>query len=428
MKKLSIILTVLFLTLSVLFASCDNGDANQAGGDNDTEKESVSDNAHVHTYGQWVTLTEATCQQTGNRVRVCSCGDQQTETVEKLQCNYVNNVCSMCHNEKPTAFVPDYSKGEENAVGSDNASLNYTAQADYIYYSNGNKLEKVKKNGTAHKPVYTAPSGELLNVNAVGDWIYFYCKENTTDRSYIAKVRTDGTGFEKLVSSVNVWEMLAVNDKLYYTTVTENWEYVEYGKEIFPLYSISVNGGTPTQLRDGAVSYLVADATYLYFSHTTKEGENTVCRIRHSNARFDVLLQNTATLNLSLENEKLYFFVEDIYDPENVSLASISIKGGSYTTYGKMNCDPSLFHVIGNKAYFVGSAPFSEENPEPEYGLTEYNMSTKKFKLLSEGECDGFVGVFDLLICPTYDHELEKLDSIVIYTPSTGASKKIKVS
>ena len=428
MKKLFTILTILFLSLAVLFVSCESLRPNSAGNESDTEQESVSDNVHSHNYGQWVTLAEATCQQTGSRVRVCACGDQQTETLEKLQCNYVDNVCTMCHNEKPAVFVPDYTKGEENVVGSDNAGLYYTAQADYIYYSNGNKLEKVKKNGTARNLVYTAQSGELLNVNVVGDWIYFYCKGATVDRSYIAKVRTDGTGFEKLVSSVNVWEMLAVSDTVYYTTVTENFEYVEYGKEIFPLYSVSVNGGTPKQLRDGAVSYLVADATYLYFSHTTKDGENTVCRIKHSNARLDVLLQNTVTLNLTMENERLYFFVEDIYDPESLTLASISIKGGSYATYGKMICDPSMFHVIGSKAYFVGSAPFSEENPEPEYGLTEYNMSTKKFKLLSEGECDGFVGAFDILICPTYNQELEKLDSIVIYTPSTGASKKIKVS
>jgi hypothetical protein len=260
----------------------------------------------------------------------------------------------------------------------------------------------------------------------IGDWIYFYCKDSTTAKSYIAKVKTDGSGFEKLVSSINVWEMLVVNNIVYYTTVTPNWQYTEYVKDILPLYSLSVNGGTPKQIQDGAVSYLTADGTYLYYSHTTNNDKTTICRIKHSNAKKDILHQNITTVNLTLENSKLYFFVENIYEPETFTLASISINGGSYTTYGKMFCDPNLFHVIGNKAYFIGSAPISENNPEPEYGLTEYSLTTKTFKLIREGERVEFVGAFDLLIFqPSVSG---KFNTIEIYTPSTGAFKKLKVS
>ena len=262
----------------------------------------------------------------------------------------------------------------------------------------------------------------------IGDWIYFYCKDSTTAKSYIAKVKTDGSGFEKLVSSINVWEMLVVNNIVYYTTFTQNWEYTEYAKDILPLYSLSVNGGTPKQIQDGAVSYLTADGTYLYYSHTTNNDKTTICRIKHSNAKKDILLQNITTVNLTLENSKLYFFVKNIYEPGTYTLASISINGGSYTTYGKMFCDPYLFHVIGNKAYFIGSAPISENNPEPEYGLTEYSLTTQKFKSIREGEHVEveFVGAFDLLIFqPTVSG---KFNTIEIYTPSTGAFKKLKVS
>lgn len=327
-----------------------------------------------------------------------------------------------------TTFVPDYTKGEENIVGSDNANFGFTAQSDYLYYANQNEIEKIKRDGSAHQSVYTVSSGSLCNINVIGDWIYFYCKDSTTAESYIAKVKTDGSGFEKLVSSINVWEMLVVNNIVYYTTFTQNWEYTEYAKDILPLYSLSVNGGTPKQIQDGAVSYLTADGTYLYYSHTTNNDKTTICRIKHSNAKKDILLQNITTVNLTLENSKLYFFVKNIYEPGTYTLASISINGGSYTTYGKMFCDPYLFHVIGNKAYFIGSAPISENNPEPEYGLTEYSLTTQKFKSIREGEHVEveFVEAFDLLIFqPTVSG---KFNTIEIYTPSTGAFKTLKVS
>ena len=427
MKKQLLIIITLILLLCLFMASCEKGSTGVTTTDSDESTTNTSsDGTHSHVYGEWITLNDATCQQTGTKVCVCSCGNQKTETIEKKLCHYVNDVCTMCHTKKPTTFVPDYTKGEENIVGSDNANFGFTAQSDYLYYANQNEIEKIKRNGSAHQSVYTVSSGSLCNINVIGDWIYFYCKESTTAKSYIAKVKTDGSGFEKLVSSVNVWEMLVVNNIVYYTTVTQNWEYTEYAKDILPLYSLSVNGGTPKQIQDGAVSYLTADGTYLYYSHTTNNDKTTICRIKHSNAKKDILHQNITAVNLTLENSKLYFFVENIYEPETFTLASISINGGSYTTYGKMFCDPNLFHVIGNKAYFIGSAPISENNPEPEYGLTEYSLTTKKFKLIGGGEHGEFVGAFDLLIFqPTVPG---KFNTIEIYISSTGAFKKLKVS
>ena len=256
-----------------------------------------------------------------------------------------------------------------------------------------------------------------------------HCRGNTIAKSYIAKVRTDGSGFEKIVSSLYVYEMLVVNDTVYYTTITENWEYVEYGKDVFPLYSVSINGGSSKQIHDGAVSNLVADATYLYFSHYTENDDNTICRIKHSNMNKNVLLKNTETLTLSLENSKLYFFALNQYDSYTLTIASISTSGGQYTTYGKMDCVDSFFHVIGNKAYFLGAESFSEENPEPEFGLLEYDMNAKTLNLIHKYEGDGeFVGVFDTLIFEPYNDNTEKIEYIEIYNYRTGVFQKIKVS
>ena len=443
MKKISLSI-ICALLLSCLLSSCLGIDAskeeggqistseviqNKADG-SDTSTADSSDVAHAHKYGEWVTVTEATCRQKGSKARVCSCGEKQIEELEKLACSYVGGVCTMCNGkEQTTAFVPDYSAGQENVIGSDNALLNYTAQAGYVYFSNGNKIQKIKKNTTAVKAVYTVSSGDIYNVNVIGDWIYFFCDAGSTAKSYIAKVRTDGSDFKKLVNSVYVYEMLVVKDTVYYTTVTYDWTYVNYAKDVFPLYSVSTSGGAPKQIHDGAVSDLTADANYLYFSHYTENDSETICRIKHSNLNKSVLLSNKDTRALSLENSKLYFYVVDKYDPENLTIASISINGGSYTTYGKVCCNSSVIHVVGNKVYFVGSKAFSEDDPEPDVGLIEYDLNAKTFKVLRvDYELYEFVGVFDCLIVESYNYSTEKLEYIEIYDTATKAFKKIKVS
>ena len=91
--------------------------------------------------------------------------------------------------------------------------------------------------------------------------------------------------------------------------------------------------------------------------------------------------------------------------------------------------DISALHVIGNKAYFVGSAPFSENNPEPDFGLIEYNLNTRSFKTVRrEYEAEDFVGLFDCLICPNYNYDSPKLEYFEIYNPTTGVFKKVKIS
>ncbi len=390
-----------------------------------TEDESIE---HAHTYGEWVVIDEATCQKAGIRARVCLCGSTETEMTEKILCNFINGVCTMCKQNQETKFVPDYAEGKANTVGTEDAISHISAQDGYIYFSLGNKIKKLKQNSTTPELVYTASATEILNVNVVGDWIYFYCVGSSTAKSYIAKVRTDGSGFEKITGSLIVGEMLVVKDTVYYTTLSENAEYLDYGKQIFPLYSISVNGGTPKQLYDGAVGDLVADANYLYFSHVTEEGAVSICRLKHSNTVTSVLLQKVDALSLSLENSKLYFFVVNENEPENLTLASISTNGGGYTTYGKMSCMSPDMHVIGNKAYFVGSAPFSESEPEPEFGLMEYNMTSRRFKKIRDFDEYGLlVKASGSLVCQSFNGSTGKGGNLEIYNQTNGTFKKVKI-
>lgn len=414
MKKFALFFMISVLSLVLLLSSCDNA-----------EDASSNDN-HVHAYGEWTTVSEATCQKSGTKERVCSCGNKETETIATIPHHYVNNVCTMCKKNASSEFEPDYEAGQENVVGNDYGFSHYTSQANYLYFSaNRKNISKIKNDKTGLQTVYQVTAGSVFNVNVVGDWIYFYCRNSSIEKSYIAKVRTDGSDFEKIVSSVHVEEMLVAKNTVYYTTPTTNGKYNDFAKEVLPLYCVSVNGGTPKQLHDGAVSNMVADSTYLYFVHTTESENQNISRVKHGSMKSNVLLSNKEFFKLSLENSKLYFFVFDIYD-RIYSLASISTSGGSYTVYGKVVQYSEALHVIGNKAYYMGGL-YSENESSSEAGLVEYDLKTKKGRIVKEDyETSEFQFAGDYLFFEKYNSK--KLESLTIYYAKKNTFEEVKLS
>jgi len=106
------------------------------------------------------------------------------------------------------------------------------------------------------------------------------------------------------------------------------------------------------------------------------------------------------------------------------TIASISINGGSYTEYGKMEGTSDTLYVIGNKAYFIGG----EEHYE-EIGLVEYDLSTKRGRVVKEDyEIYDFGTAGEILIFENYDYDAEKLVSLTVYYSKTNTFKEIKVS
>jgi len=66
--------------------------------------------ASGHFYGSWQTVTAASCTSLGEQKRVCSeCGKSETKSVAALGHKYVNNVCSVCGDDKTdeTTKIPD---------------------------------------------------------------------------------------------------------------------------------------------------------------------------------------------------------------------------------------------------------------------------------------------------------------------------------
>lgn len=79
MKKILTVLLICVLCCSLLaFTAC---------GDKDK---------HTHSYGNWEITVQATCEESGERQKTCSCGDVVKETIPVLGHNVVNGICTDC--------------------------------------------------------------------------------------------------------------------------------------------------------------------------------------------------------------------------------------------------------------------------------------------------------------------------------------------
>ena len=81
MKRL-LLLWICLISLCLAFSACaDKPDANTPPS---TEPfvPTVGSTAHVHQFGQWITVTEATCTEAGEKTRRCACGDAETQSIE----------------------------------------------------------------------------------------------------------------------------------------------------------------------------------------------------------------------------------------------------------------------------------------------------------------------------------------------------------
>ena len=71
MKKIIALIFVAIMIISL--AACDNDTPN----DNNNQD-------HTHLFEEWQTTKKATCTEDGTKVRYCSCGEMQTQTISAL--------------------------------------------------------------------------------------------------------------------------------------------------------------------------------------------------------------------------------------------------------------------------------------------------------------------------------------------------------
>ena len=64
--------------------------------DNDSIVDVQNENAHMHKYGEWEIVIDATCETDGSKERYCSCGEKEEETIKKIEHTYDDGICFYC--------------------------------------------------------------------------------------------------------------------------------------------------------------------------------------------------------------------------------------------------------------------------------------------------------------------------------------------
>ena len=425
--RTSIVICLLWIAVSVVLVSCEHSKifsnsiettSPQASASISATQSPSSGDACSHIFGDWTTVQSASCIQEGLKRRSCTaCGvseeapigknNAHREVVDKaipatckstgvtegrycMDCNrvlkeptvlpktdhqYVGSVCKDCGHTGTPTFTPDYSASQVNTIGNTAGNSPYTSQGDWIYFtSTGQQLSKFKKNGTSVVSIYKISEGNIQSVSVIGDWIYFSVRGSSDATSYIGKVRTDGSSFGKIVSSVRIGEMLVIKDTVFYTTIKT--PYTNYAKDCAPLYAISVNGGNAKQLHDGYVGSMVADDTHLYFVQSLKSGLNKIYRMKHDGTNLTHYYSSEHVNYITLANGSVYFLLSSDYE-STYTIASFSTGGGSITTHGTIAHYSEWLYVYGNYVYYGGSVDYTP-------GVAQYNISTQKHTLIQE--------------------------------------------
>ena len=92
MRKASWIVVVLMLASILVFSACDknenppipNETANGTSADIATGTETTETEAHIHAFGEWFTITDATCADVGKQERTCACGEKESQSIDAL--------------------------------------------------------------------------------------------------------------------------------------------------------------------------------------------------------------------------------------------------------------------------------------------------------------------------------------------------------
>lgn len=138
----------------------------------------------------------------------------------------------------PSNFVPDCNSSQYNIIGNlaHNTTLHYgkvARQGDWIYYAAESdehwlktNLYKVKTGGTK-KQTLVENICSLPCINVVGEWIYFI-GGHALSEYYLARVRTDGTGYQQL-TDFKIEALQVVGNTAYFRRLSSG-EYGDYCK------------------------------------------------------------------------------------------------------------------------------------------------------------------------------------------------------
>ncbi|MCL2181135.1 MAG: DUF5050 domain-containing protein, partial [Treponema sp.] len=144
-----------------------------------------------------------------------------------------------------------------NSEGNISGNGHFALSNGWLYYNYGTgywgpgELRKERIDGTGRQ---TLVKEKCLNINVVGNWIYYY---NVDDKSYLYKIRTDGTGRQKLNE-----------DSSFYIHATENWiYYINCNDKMNNIYKIRADGTGRQKLNDDQCRHLNLSGGWIYYEN-----------------------------------------------------------------------------------------------------------------------------------------------------------------
>lgn len=94
----ALLVCLALLACALMFTACNGGNKPQTpsgttngNATDDSTTDNVTDGttepeteAHVHSFGEWTTVKEATCTEKGEQERVCNCGEKETQSIDMI--------------------------------------------------------------------------------------------------------------------------------------------------------------------------------------------------------------------------------------------------------------------------------------------------------------------------------------------------------
>ena len=384
---------------------------------------------HIHSFGSWQVTLSPECATDGHKQRVCPCGYSETAAIAAVGHTFIQDKCVTCgaYKESDYIFVPDYT-GQPNRIGAETGFSLHAAQGDWLYFIMDHGIMKMRTDGTEVSKVWTNHSGgTLLNINVVGDWIYFSVMEVGMEDSYIGRVRTDGKGFSYIVNSVLVDDLLIVDDMLYFTVDTSITPIANGVMDRRPLYRVPIDNGitrgggnTLQKIRGGWVDCLTSDGDCLYFRYIASSGEESLRRIDLSTMSVTTLMDSFSSIELFAEDGRLYFLTFDIWY-EEARLQSISVNGGAVTHHGVTSGIGHLLNVCGSRVFYRDWFGTND--------IVAYDTATSQTKTIGKPGNIGttFVGNSGVVINWSRDAKTQRVMAN-IYNPDTSTWSSVYIT
>ena len=245
-----------------------------------------------------------------------------------------------------------------NKVGNSIANIrNYgytTKQGSWIYYiaatedGNNPAIYKSKEDGSEKKLLYEE-EGNILGLNAYGDYLYFILindeqvKSNTTLsdeesldtlNNQICRMKLDGSDFEVINSNEfhnNCYEIYVVDDKVYYIGLDTN------------IYYMDLDGKNKTKLNNDKSGFLGITDDYIILNVNKSDDEKSEDKNEVAN---NEVAENTDTNTITEES------TDNISDSESIFETKIMKRDGSNL---KSLTGERLYsiNILGNYIYYV---------------------------------------------------------------------------